>query len=467
MSNIPGVSTAPQKASTPPTPAKKNVPVPNAQPMPSQSQPVKSEPSIVKEIAFTEKKEEEVMVDPFATKKDEEVMVDPFAAKKEEEVMVDPFAAVKKEEEVMVDPFAAAKKEDEEVMVDPFAAKKEEEELMTDPFAAKKEEEEKELMANPFSNPSNSNLKQDVDSLFSNSASFSLERRASETLVGIAKAPSLAQQAQSLKAKKKALNPFAAMNTPSHVSPSTPRDDLFADMTTQQGMDMFSGMQVSSTPPTQSPQANDQEGEGEGEDQQQEEEVETKQESLADLIDRQAMEKEALEQQREKEQEESTTATTTTMMSNAIPHSKMKPDELLPDSTEEDVRQAAVHLGVEMKELERPMPELREMKATIVDVVRYFDMDEEFDEEEEDGQRLRVIFDNMLPVVDENPVIPELEEMAEQVTCKAQALLTMLDGMKVKWGKSQKKNKLIRQVHAILNERCFSEIGYDIKVCEK
>ena len=335
---------------------------------------------------------------------------------------------------------------------------------MVDPFAAKKEEE----ISNPFASSPNSNLKQEVDSLFSNSASFSLERRASETLVGMAKTPSLARQAQSLKAKKKILNPFATMSSASLVSPSTPRDDLFSDITTQQGTDMFSGMQFSSTPSVQSPKANDQEREGDGDDhhqtqdQDQEREDEVQQESLADLIDRQAMEKEAQEQQQRKEQEE-----TTPTLSNSIPHMKMKPDELLPDSTEEDVRQAAVRLGVELKELERPMPELRKTRATVVDVVRYFDMDEEFDEEEEDGQRLRVIFDNMLPVVDENPVIPEPEEMAEQVTCKAQALLTMLEGMKVKWGKSQKKSKLIRQVHAILNERCFSEIGYDIKVCEK
>ena len=125
------------------------------------------------------------------------------------------------------------------------------------------------------------------------------------------------------------------------------------------------------------------------------------------------------------------------------------------------------YLGVDLKELERPLPDMRNHAASIIDVVKYFDMDEEFDEEEEDGQRLRILFDNMLPVVDEDPVIPEPEEMAEQVVCKARALLTMLEGMKVSWTKQSKKTKLIRQVNAILNERCFSEIGYDIKVCDK
>ena len=73
----------------------------------------------------------------------------------------------------------------------------------------------------------------------------------------------------------------------------------------------------------------------------------------------------------------------------------------------------------------------------------------------------------MLPVVDENPVIPEPEEMAEQVICKARALLTMLDSLSVSWTQQKKKKRLVNQVKKILDERCYSEIGYDIKVCEK
>ena len=80
---------------------------------------------------------------------------------------------------------------------------------------------------------------------------------------------------------------------------------------------------------------------------------------------------------------------------------------------------------------------------------------------------MRIIFDNMLPVVNDNPVIPEPEEMAEQVICKAEALLMLLEGINVGFMRKQKKAKLIREIYSICDERCYSEIGYDIKVCEK
>ena len=57
--------------------------------------------------------------------------------------------------------------------------------------------------------------------------------------------------------------------------------------------------------------------------------------------------------------------------------------------------------------------------------------------------------------------------MAEQVVCKAKALLMLLEGIKVGIWQKQKKAKLTHEIYSICDERCYSEIGYDIKVCEK
>ena len=144
---------------------------------------------------------------------------------------------------------------------------------------------------------------------------------------------------------------------------------------------------------------------------------------------------------------------------------RLRPADLIPSKTPEDLRKAAEAIGIDMTIPETPASPPKAVRA--IDVVEYFAEDDDFASTEEDGRRLRILFDNMLPVVAENPVIPEPEEMAEQVMCKSRALLTQLETMKVSWMQQQKKKKLIRQVNTVLNERCYSTIGYDIKVCEK
>ena len=115
-----------------------------------------------------------------------------------------------------------------------------------------------------------------------------------------------------------------------------------------------------------------------------------------------------------------------------------------------------------------PMAEETEKKpARVVDVVSFFENDDEFSADIEDGQRLRVIFDNMLPVVNNKPVLPDPDEMIEQVERKAEALAVLLDSISVGWGMGGQKKKLQRQIRAIEEEECVFEADYDIRVCEK
>lgn len=132
---------------------------------------------------------------------------------------------------------------------------------------------------------------------------------------------------------------------------------------------------------------------------------------------------------------------------------------------DEGIERIAERIGIDLTPQEEDSEE--ETVRESMDVVTFFRNDAELNDTAEDGQRLKVIFDNMLPVVNDNPVIPEPEEMAEQVICKSKALLTLLEGVKGGWSTQQKKKKLIREVYSICDERCYSEIGYDIKVCEK
>ena len=140
-------------------------------------------------------------------------------------------------------------------------------------------------------------------------------------------------------------------------------------------------------------------------------------------------------------------------------------NSILTMDTPEDTKLIASRIGVDLPVIRESSPPRKPVQT--VDIVDFFENDDEFNETEEDGKRLRVIFDNMLPIVNNNPVIPEPEEMEEQVVCKARALLTMLASMNVGWRKAAKKKLLEKRIYDVTRERCYSEIGYDIRVCEK
>lgn len=385
---------------------------------------------------FAEKKEEkkeETLNDPFAdTSKEEEkekaaVLMNPFGATKKEEPLADPFAAEQKEEP-LTDPFANTKKE--ESLTDPFAATKKEEPL-TDPFATTKKEEP---LSNPFADISNTPSKQEnaspsqmdqsrqreMDMVFNSSQP--LAKRPSQTL----------EEIERLKTQKDQLNPFASLTPKS--------DDPFGDASPSNG-DLFEGMSVQESSQPESA----------------EKEPQTPPESPKEMVPPSMLFNPTNPVQSPRSQSQSRPSSPRL--------ERLHPADLIPSKTPEDLRRAAEAIGVDMTVPETPASPPKAVRA--IDVVEYFAEDDEFASTEEDGRRLRVIFDNMLPVVAENPVIPEPEEMAEQVMCKSRALLTQLETMKVSWMQQQKKKKLIRQVNTVLNERCYSTIGYDIKVCEK
>ena len=376
---------------------------------------------------FAEKKDEP-MVDPFAEKKDEP-MADPFAEKKDAS-MADPFA--EKKDEPMADPFAEKK---DESMADPFANTKKDESL-TDPFAEKKDEpmvdpfantKKDEPMADPFANtkkdepPANpsemdQSRQREMDMVFNSSQP--LAKRPSQTL----------EEIEKLKTQKDQLNPFASLTPKS--------DDPFGEASPSNG-DLFEGMSIQESPQLES------------------------------------VEKELQTPESPKEMVPPSMLFNPVHSPRSQPQSRpssprlerLRPADLIPSKTPEDLRKAAEAIGIDMTIPETPASHPKAVRA--IDVVEYFAEDDDFASTEEDGRRLRILFDNMLPVVAENPVIPEPEEMAEQVMCKSRALLTQLETMKVSWMQQQKKKKLIRQVNTVLNERCYSTIGYDIKVCEK
>ena len=156
--------------------------------------------------------------------------------------------------------------------------------------------------------------------------------------------------------------------------------------------------------------------------------------------------------------------------------------------TPEDKRQVAERIGVSLPQMEKQntttetstettkettketstetTTETTKDPVKTVDLVEFFDNDDEF-VVGEDGQRLRVLFDNMLPMVGNNPIIPEPEEMEEQVSCKAEALLTMLASMNLGWRKGAKKKLLEKRIHDILKEKRPGDIDKDLRVCQK
>ena len=351
---------------------------------------------------FAEKKDEP-MADPFAEKKDAS-MADPFAEKKDES-LTDPFA--EKKDASMADPFAEKK---DEPMVDPFANTKKDESL-TDPFANTKKDE-------PPANPSemDQSRQREMDMVFNSSQP--LAKRPSQTL----------EEIEKLKTQKDQLNPFASLTPKS--------DDPFGEVSPSNG-DLFEGMSIQESPQLES------------------------------------VEKELQTPESPKEMVPPSMLFNPVHSPRSQPQSRpssprlerLRPADLIPSKTPEDLRKAAEAIGIDMTIPETPASPPKAVRA--IDVVEYFAEDDDFASTEEDGRRLRILFDNMLPVVAENPVIPEPEEMAEQVMCKSRALLTQLETMKVSWMQQQKKKKLIRQVNTVLNERCYSTIGYDIKVCEK
>ena len=362
----------------------------------------KKEESSANPFADHEKKEVS-LTDPFAEKKDEP-MADPFAEKKDEP-MADPFA--EKKDEPMADPFAEKK---DEPMADPFAEKKKDESL-TDPFANTKKDE-------PPANPSemDQSRQREMDMVFNSSQP--LAKRPSQTL----------EEIEKLKTQKDQLNPFASLTPKS--------DDPFGEVSPSNG-DLFEGMSIQESPQLES------------------------------------VEKELQTPESPKEMVPPSMLFNPVHSPRSQPQSRpssprlerLRPADLIPSKTPEDLRKAAEAIGIDMTIPETPASPPKAVRA--IDVVEYFAEDDDFASTEEDGRRLRILFDNMLPVVAENPVIPEPEEMAEQVMCKSRALLTQLETMKVSWMQQQKKKKLIRQVNTVLNERCYSTIGYDIKVCEK
>ena len=377
----------------------------------------KKEESLTDPFADHEKKEvsladpfaeKEELRDPFVNKeeKKDEPMADPFANTKKDESLTDPFANTKKDESV-TDPFANTKKD--ESMADPFAEKKDE--PMVDPFANTKKDE-------PPANPSemDQSRQREMDMVFNSSQP--LAKRPSQTL----------EEIEKLKTQKDQLNPFASLTPKS--------DDPFGEASPSNG-DLFEGMSIQESPQLES------------------------------------VEKELQTPESPKEMVPPSMLFNPVHSPRSQPQSRpssprlerLRPADLIPSKTPEDLRKAAEAIGIDMTIPETPASHPKAVRA--IDVVEYFAEDDDFASTEEDGRRLRILFDNMLPVVAENPVIPEPEEMAEQVMCKSRALLTQLETMKVSWMQQQKKKKLIRQVNTVLNERCYSTIGYDIKVCEK
>ena len=355
---------------------------------------------------FAENKGKEPLVDPFADNKKEESLTDPFAEKEE---LRDPFVnKEEKKDEPMADPFANTKKD--ESLTDPFANTKKDESL-TDPFANTKKDE-------PPANPSemDQSRQREMDMVFNSSQP--LAKRPSQTL----------EEIEKLKTQKDQLNPFASLTPKS--------DDPFGEVSPSNG-DLFEGMSIQESPQLES------------------------------------VEKELQTPESPKEMVPPSMLFNPVHSPRSQPQSRpssprlerLRPADLIPSKTPEDLRKAAEAIGIDMTIPETPASHPKAVRA--IDVVEYFAEDDDFASTEEDGRRLRILFDNMLPVVAENPVIPEPEEMAEQVMCKSRALLTQLETMKVSSLQQQKKKKLIRQVNTVLNERCYSTIGYDIKVCEK
>ena len=365
-----------------------------------------------------EKKENEGPVDPFGGKKDENTSSVPVEEKKEE--LHDPFAEEKEEKEELHDPFAETRQEKEDALPNPFShpEKEEKTESLVDPFAGAKEElhdpfaqsEKKEELPNPFAQP-----KEEKNALFDPFASTDFSAHPIPTpqstlqhsvnqLFSTSNKPVII--------KKPSLRRSADLSSRLPSRP-TPHADLFSSISSEPQASLFDGL---SATPTQSSQ---------------------------DLF----------------------TFDSVSPAQTATPLTRMEKHEMLSLSNDSDYADVAQRIGVYLT----PMAEVKEpvKPAQVIDVVSFFADDADFSTDIEDGQRLRVIFDNMLPVINDKPVLPDPEEMDEQVERKAEALEVLLTTLNLGWGKSGVKKRLQRQIRAVLDEKCSLEATHDIAVCEK
>ena len=441
----PFTESKPEETSVLPDPFTGNKP--EASILPDPFTDTKSEESTLPN-PFTDTNPEEtsVLPDPFTENKPEtSVLPDPFTENKPEEnaVLPDPFTDNKPEESSLSNAFTDNKPEETSVLPGPFTDNKPEESSLPNPFTDTKPKESSSL-PNPFSGnkPESSPL---PESIQEKSTAFSdpLDSQPSpsdDLFASLSPTPDTRQQeidtifdtsnTSMMKRPSQTLAEIRASSTLSNPESQQPAEDPFANVSTPVD-DLFMGMTSHETPEP---------------------------EILTDMSNPEIITETT-------NPEKPTETPIPEIPTEGKPLSRLTPGTLLPADSPEDLRKAAEAIGVNMKEPETPVLIPQEVQA--VDVVKYFQEDEELGSDEEDGKRLRILFDNMLPVVDENPVIPEPEEMAEQVICKARALLTMLDSLSVSWTQQKKKKRLVNQVKKILDERCYSEIGYDIKVCEK
>ena len=365
-----------------------------------------------------EKKENEGPVDPFGGKKDENTSSVPVEEKKEE--LHDPFAEEKEEKEELHDPFAETRQEKEDALPNPFShpEKEEKTESLVDPIAGAKEElhdpfaqsEKKEELPNPFAQP-----KEEKNALFDPFASTDFSAHPIPTpqstlqhsvnqLFSTSNKPVII--------KKPSLRRSADLSSRLPSRP-TPHADLFSSISSEPQASLFDGL---SATPTQSSQ---------------------------DLF----------------------TFDSVSPAQTATPLTRLEKHEMLSLSNDSDYADVAQRIGVYLT----PMAEVKEpvKPAQVIDVVSFFAHDADFSTDIEDGQRLRVIFDNMLPVINDKPVLPDPEEMDEQVERKAEALEVLLTTLNLGWGKSGVKKRLQRQIRAVLDEKCSLEATHDIAVCEK
>ena len=365
-----------------------------------------------------EKKENEGPVDPFGGKKDENTSSVPVEEKKEE--LHDPFAEEKEKKEELHDPFAETRQEKEDALPNPFShpEKEEKTESLVDPFAGAKEElhdpfaqsEKKEELPNPFAQP-----KEEKNALFDPFASTDFSAHPIPTpqstlqhsvnqLFSTSNKPVII--------KKPSLRRSADLSSRLPSRP-TPHADLFSSISSEPQASLFDGL---SATPTQSSQ---------------------------DLF----------------------TFDSVSPAQTATPLTRLEKHEMLSLSNDSDYADVAQRIGVYLT----PMAEVKEpvKPAQVIDVVSFFAHDADFSTDIEDGQRLRVIFDNMLPVINDKPVLPDPEEMDEQVERKAEALEVLLTTLNLGWGKSGVKKRLQRQIRAVLDEKCSLEATHDIAVCEK
>ena len=440
----PFTESKPEESSSLPNPFTENKPETSILPDPFTEN--KPETSILPD-SFTEHKPESLSLpNPFTDNKPESsVLSDPFTENKpESSSLPNPFNKSKPETSVLPDPFIDNKSESS-TLPNPFNENKPEEtSILPDPFTGNKSEESSSL-PNPFTEnkPETSPLPESTqEEPIALSDPFAFQPSPSDDLfASLSPTPDTRQQeidtifdtsnTSMLKRPSQTLAEIRASSTLSKPESQQPAEDPFANVSTPVGEDLFMGMTSHETPEP---------------------------EILTDMSNPEIITETT-------DPEKPTETPIPEIFTEGKPLSRLTPGTLLPADSPEDLRKAAEAIGVNMEEPETPTLMPHEVHA--VDVVKYFQEDDELGSDEDDGKRLRILFDNMLPVVNENPVIPEPEEMAEQVICKARALLTMLDSLSVPWTQQKKKKRLVNQVKKILDERCYSEIGYDIKVCEK